>query len=79
MLKEAVATYNPIYKATRVPYGKTVMPATITVYGAIGSRTYRGMTGKEAMKAYREEWEALEAEQFEREANPDYIPSALLI
>lgn len=79
MPREEVATYNPIYKATRTLYGKSVMPATITVYGAIGSRTYRGKTGKEAMRAYREEWEALEAEEFEREANPDYIPSALLV
>lgn len=60
-MREADATYNPIYKATRSLYGKRTMPATIFVYGALGTRKYSGITGKEAMQRYREEWEEYEA------------------
>lgn len=60
-MPEADSTYNPIYKATRILYGKSVMPATITIYGVLGTRTYRGIKPKQAMREYRAEWEENEA------------------
>ena len=38
-MRDSDSTYNPIYKVLRCPYGKTAMPATITIYGVLGSRT----------------------------------------
>lgn len=61
-MRDSDSTYNPIYKVLRCPYGKTAMPATITIYGVLGSRKYSGITGSVAMRRYREEWEQYEAD-----------------
>ena len=59
-MRESNSIYNPIYKVLRSPYGRTAVPATITIYGALGSRRYSGITGSQAMRQYREEWEEYE-------------------